>query len=135
MAKYDDLKKKLSAEINRVIADRVRSIRDQPVRQAVEETLREQVYENIADILSGKTVQNLVDDSMHDILSTLQGSSAYGKGHSYGGLQRSFGGKSDSGGKDSPGVSPSGGKDSGGKETPRRPDRFRSGGKSGPGGK
>lgn len=156
MARKDDLAKRLADEIESVIGERLAQIKNPVIRQAIEEALRDQVYENLGDIASGQ-IRNIVDDSMDDLLAAIQGKA---KKKPSTALQKTFnsndnGGKgssrSSSGGKNSPSA-PSGGKSSGSKNSPSRSSggkssggkgssysrptrRYGSGGKSGPGGK
>ena len=118
MSRKDDLAKKLADEIENSISFHVQGINNPLIRDAVAESLREKVYYNLENALSGK-VDDLVKDSMKNLLDSMQKPIA-NKRNPRSVLSKNFGGKNnDSGSKPSSRTTAprrsSGGKGSGGK--------------------
>lgn len=120
MARIDILAKRLADQIDSVINQRLGQIQNPVIRKAIEETLRDQVYENMGNALSSK-VETVVDQSMQDIIGSIQGTKSKRKRASTSKAGRDFGGKDDDAGsktssnQNTPRRSPT--KDSGGKDS------------------
>lgn len=120
MARIDILAKRLADQIDSVINQRLGQIENPVIRKAIEETLRDQVYENMGNSLSSK-VDAVVDQSMKDIIDSIQGTGSKRKRGSASKISSDFGGKDDDSGSKSsnqntprrtPPTRDSGGKDS-----------------------
>lgn len=119
MARIDILAKRLADQIDSVINQRLGQIENPVIRKAIEETLRDQVYENMGNSLSSK-VDAVVDQSMKDIIDSIQGTGSKRKRAATSKVSRDFGGKDDDAGS----------KSSSNQNTPRRtPPTRDSGGK------
>ena len=100
MARIDILAKRLADQIDSVINQRLGQIQNPVIRKAIEETLRDQVYENMGNALSSK-VDDVVDQSMKDIIDSIQGTGSNRKRGKASKVSQDFGGKDDDSGSKS----------------------------------